>query len=423
MPDLDARYGDQMKEFAESLIQFNTITGREGAELDAQHWFLDRLQEFGFETYTWEADIEALADHPCYPASHDQIIVKDRPNVGGVLEFGNPDDGPALILNGHMDVVDVNRALWDTDPFEPTWEGDRLIGRGAIDMKSAVTANVFVARYLHDEYHDDLDGRIVVESVTGEEDGATGSTAAALANPYPFDRDAAIVTEPTGQNLYTAIEGNLFLKLTVTGRSAHAGTRWEGESVLPHFEAIRKGFESLESERNERITHELYVDYPIAWPVNIGVVSAGSWPGTVPSQLEGELRIGFSPGESLEAVEAEFQTRLEQVMRESEWLSDHPPRLERYRVDLDSAEVAPNEPIVTCLQDALATFSLDPARKGATYGCDAVRYIVDGDIPAPVFGPGRIEQAHQPNEAIHWPDVIASGDILIKTARNFLSQT
>ena len=42
---------------------------------------------------------------------------------------------PAVILHGHMDVVPA-----EPDQFEPREEGDRLIGRGAYDMKAALAA-------------------------------------------------------------------------------------------------------------------------------------------------------------------------------------------------------------------------------------------------------------------------------------------
>lgn len=287
-------------------------------------------------------------------------------------------------------------------------------------MKSSVTANVFAAKFLHEMAGDDLDGRLVVESVTGEEDGATGSSAAALSNPYPFERDAAIVTEPTEMQLYSAIEGNLFERLTIFGRSAHAGTRWKGVSVLPYFEQIREEFEALEAERDETVKHSLYEEYEIAWPVNFGIVKAGSWPSSVPARLVADIRIGFAPGETLDTVESEFSERLDEITEGDEWLSDHPPTFERYRANTPSAEVDPDEPVVRSLQTAMESAGLNPSRRGATFGSDAVRYNESGDIPSVVFGPGSIEQAHQPNETIDWREVLHAGDTLVEAAQHFL---
>ena len=40
-----------------------------------------------------------------------------------------------LVLSGHMDVVEANRADWQRDPFVPVVENGYLFGRGATDMK------------------------------------------------------------------------------------------------------------------------------------------------------------------------------------------------------------------------------------------------------------------------------------------------
>jgi len=52
-----------------------------------------------------------------------------------VAEVGPSDDGqeyPCVVFHGHLDVVPGRR-----EQFEPRVDGDRLIGRGAYDMRAA----------------------------------------------------------------------------------------------------------------------------------------------------------------------------------------------------------------------------------------------------------------------------------------------
>ena len=44
-------------------------------------------------------------------------------------------DRDGLVLSGHMDVVPADEVEWESDPFTLTARDDRLIGRGACDMK------------------------------------------------------------------------------------------------------------------------------------------------------------------------------------------------------------------------------------------------------------------------------------------------
>jgi acetylornithine deacetylase len=411
-----------LRAFTEELLRFDT-TG--GDEADAQAWVRDQFDELGFETYEWTADADRLAEHPSFPDDPADVDVADRPSVAGVLEFGDPESGKTLVLNGHVDVVPVERDLWSSDPFEPTWVGDDgsdLRARGAADMKSGLATCVFAALELQNEADDiDLDGRVVVESVAGEEEGGIGAAAAALDNPYPFERDAALVAEPTDLQVVTATEGSVMKRLHLTGRSAHAATRWVGESVLPHFEAIRHAFEELETERSESVTHPLYADFPIPWPVVFGTVEAGSWASTVPAELVAEIRIGVAPGETVSEVEKAFEDRLADVVADDEWLSAHPPRFERFSIQFEAGETDPEEPVVTALQDGMHETGLaDTDPHGATYGADSRHYVAAG-VPTVLFGPGTIEQAHFPDETVHWPDVERARETITATARRYLS--
>ncbi|WP_224333603.1 M20/M25/M40 family metallo-hydrolase [Haloprofundus halobius] len=410
------------RSFTEEFLRFDTTDCREAA---AQSWFRERLDEFGFETVEWTADADRLAGHPSFPDDPGEIAVADRPSVAGILEFGDPDAGPALVLNGHIDVVPADDELWESDPFEPTWNGDDLIARGAADMKSGLATCVFAALDVRDAVDAgelDLDGRIVVESVVGEEEGGIGAAAAALDNPYPFERDAAVVAEPTDLTVVTATEGSVMKRLELTGRSAHAATRWVGESVLPHFERIRHAFEELEAERGERVRHPLYEGFPVPWPVCVGRVEAGSWASSVPASLTAEIRIGVAPGETVVEVEAEYGERLAEVVAESEWLSEHPPTFERFSVQFESAETDADEPVVAALQAAMDGVGLaDTTAHGATYGADS-RHFVGAGTPTVLFGPGTVEQAHFPNETIRWRDVETARETLAATARRYLAE-
>jgi acetylornithine deacetylase len=409
-------YEEDFKQFVEQFLRFESTSGEEG---DAQDWFEEQLDDIGFETFRWEADAETLATLAPFPDA-EQIDTENRPSIGGVFEFGDPSAGPTLVLNGHADVVPAEEEQWDTDPFEPHWQGDTLRARGAADMKTNLALLVFVAKYLHDSFENELDGRLVVESVTGEEEGGIGAPAAMLENPYPFERDAAIVAEPTNLEVVTATQGVLMKELTLSGKSAHAATRWRGESVLPHFERIRSAFREVEQERHERVTHPLY-EYPINWPVNIGMVNAGDWVSNVPSRLTAQVRIGFAPNETLEEVESEYEQRLEEVIADDEWLSAHPPTFERRAIHFEPSELDPDSEIVTTLQGAMSTHGLAATEPvGRTYSADS-RFYNDIGIPSVIFGPGTIDQAHFPNESIEMGDVWTASEIIADACHRYLS--
>ncbi len=420
----------EMRTFAERLCRFHSTASEEAAAAD---WTRDRLDDIGFETYTWEANADLLADHPSFPDESEAIDTVGRRSVAGVLALGGADvegdadgseneinenaigddDALTVVLNGHIDVVPAEPAEWSSEPFEPEWgttdEGDEtLTARGAADMKSGVAACVGAALDVCDRVESGEvrlpEGglRIVVEAVAGEEDGGYGAATAALANPYPFERDAAIIAEPTELRPVVACEGCLMAELRLVGRSAHAATRWRGEDVLPRFEAIREAFSALEDERSRTVSHPLFEAFPVPWPVVCGTVEAGSWPSTVPAALTATFRIGVAPGETVDEVEEAFRERLATVVADDPWLREHPPAFERFSVQFEPSEIGGDAPIVEAVRGGLVDAGLPDAEPvGATYGTDARHYIEAG-IPAVVFGPGTIDEAHYPDETIEW---------------------
>ncbi|MEZ3145232.1 M20/M25/M40 family metallo-hydrolase [Halobaculum sp. MBLA0143] len=407
------------REFVESFLRFDSVTGREG---EVQEWFRERLADRGLETYTWHADPELLADHDSFPDDPGEIDADGRPNVAGVASFGDPEAGPTVVTNGHSDVVPVERESWSTEPFEPTWDEDDewLTARGAADMKSGLSACLFAVDRLR-EADASLDGRVVVESVVDEEAGGSGAATAALSNPYPFERDAAIVAEPTELRPVTATAGSLMARLRLQGRSAHAATRWRGESVLPRFETIRTAFRELEAERAETVTHPLYERFDTPWPVVAGTVEAGSWASSVPASLTAEFRIGVAPGESVGEVEAQFRKRLATAAETDDWLREHPPTFERFSVQFEPAETAPDATVVRALRAAAEEAGARTTPVGATYGADSRHYVAAG-IPTVLFGPGSIESAHFPDERVRWADVETATDVYTATLRRLLSR-
>jgi acetylornithine deacetylase len=412
-------FDDDLRRFTEEFLRFDTTGGN---ERPAQEWVASRLAELGFETYRWEADADRLAEHPSFPAAS-ELVTEGRPSVAGVLEFGDPDAGPTLVLNGHSDVVPADGGVWTSEPFDPTWRkgGEELTARGAVDMKTGVAVCVFAALTAQDRLGDDVDGRVVVECVAGEEEGGIGAAAAALDNPYPFERDAAIVAEPTDLTPVVATEGCLMKRLELTGRSAHAARRWEGVDVLDTFETIRHRFLELEAERGERVTHPLYTEFDNPWPLTIGIVEAGSWASTVAASLTAECRFGVAPGESVDDVEAEYEAALEAVVDNDAWLAEHPPSFDRFTIQFEPAETDPDEPVVGAVQSAMTEHGLPGTEPlGETYGADNRHYVAAG-IPTVVFGPGTIEQAHFPDETLVWEDALVAGGVLVDAVETFLA--
>ena len=89
-----------------------------------------------------EASTVAVLAEACHRAGLSVEVVEaapGRPNLVATLPGGS--DGPTLLFLGHSDVVPAGTG-WSGDPFAARIVGDRLVGRGATDMKGGLAAIV-----------------------------------------------------------------------------------------------------------------------------------------------------------------------------------------------------------------------------------------------------------------------------------------
>jgi acetylornithine deacetylase len=139
----------------------------------------------------------------------------DRPSLVAVAP--GPATVPTVVLNGHLDTVGVTGMV---APFEPRVDGDRLIGRGAADMKGGIAAMVSAAEALVAE---GAPVRPVLALVADEEDASIGSETVIAALPGLGVRPAVcVIAEPTDLALARSLRGFAVIRVRFAGRAAHS---------------------------------------------------------------------------------------------------------------------------------------------------------------------------------------------------------
>jgi acetylornithine deacetylase len=91
-------------------------------------------------------------------------------------------------------------------------------------------------------------------------------------------------------------------------------------------------------------------------------------------------------------------------------------------VQFEPSEIFPDEPVVHAVQSGMDAVGLEESEPvGVTYGADARHYIEAG-VPTVIFGPGSVDQAHFPDETIHWWEIERATEALVGAARHYLSK-
>ncbi|MFD8561753.1 ArgE/DapE family deacylase [Streptosporangium canum] len=394
MSDNEARVLDALDEaetvrLLAELVRVPSVTGTD-AESDLQHRCGRLLTEAGLDVDAWKLDLDALRAAPGFPGTEAPRI--EGYGVVGVTE-GEGD--PALVLQGHVDVVPTgDLARWQGgDPFGARISGNVLHGRGACDMKAGLAANLAVVAALR-RSGVRLVRPLAVHCVVGEEDGGLGAFAT-LARGHRGE--AAVITEPTGGTIIAAAAGALTFRIEVAGRAAHGATRYEGVNALevfwPVFEAIRR----LEADRN-RDPDPVFDGNPLPYPIEVGTVRAGDWASSVPDLLVAEGRLGVR----LDEDPAEARLALEGAIAEigHPWLREHPPAVTWPGGQFASGRLPAGHELLDQVAAAVADVTgTRPAETAAPYGSD-LRLYAAGGIPALHYGPGDVRLAHAPREQV-----------------------
>src|SRR4051812_11514030 len=96
--------------------------------------------------------------------------VSGRPNL--VARLRGRSDGPTLCLLGHVDTVLADPDDWSVDPWSGELRDGCVWGRGALDMKSQVAAEIAAATLLAEEGWRPEAGELMIVVTADEEAGA-----------------------------------------------------------------------------------------------------------------------------------------------------------------------------------------------------------------------------------------------------------
>ncbi|NJK79433.1 MAG: M20 family metallopeptidase [Chloroflexaceae bacterium] len=202
---------------------------------------------------------------------------------------------PALMLNGHLDVVAAPPEL-----FEPTVHDGRIYGRGSQDMKGSVAAMLRLMKHLAT-----LDPRpdVGLQLAGDEELGGPNGTRFMIEDDG-WRCDFCITGEPTDMQICYEQKGAVWLEMELKGTPAHGSRPWDGHN--PIFDYARGLL---------RLTEQFPPPTEEAWQTTITptIVSSG---GNSRNQIPPALRVTFdirhtsdhSPDALVQTVQACFPT-------------------------------------------------------------------------------------------------------------------
>jgi ABC-type oligopeptide transport system ATPase subunit/acetylornithine deacetylase/succinyl-diaminopimelate desuccinylase-like protein len=229
---------DEATRILQSLIRFNTVNPPGDERLAIEHLHAI-LADAGFEC-------ELLG------------AVPERPNLVARLKAEGPTHTtedpthPTLCYLGHVDTVLADASEWTRDPWSGEIADGCVWGRGSLDMKSQVAAEVAaVARLAHEGWRPAC-GQLLVVAVADEETGGElGAKWLCETHPEKVRCDMLLNEgggpsfEIGGQRFYgvcCAEKGVFRFTLTTDGAAGHASMPKLGDNALLKMAPVLKRF-------------------------------------------------------------------------------------------------------------------------------------------------------------------------------------
>jgi succinyl-diaminopimelate desuccinylase len=267
------------------------------------------------------------------------------------------EDVPCVVFHGHLDVVPGR-----PEQFEPRVEGDRLIGRGAYDMKGGLAAMMCALKDVERQAR----VRVRFVCVPDEESEEIDERSTDGVVKRGLGGDFAITGEPTDMHIGVEAKGVLAMRIDVHGRAAHSSTPWLGDNAVLKAIDVFRAIESLPFIRE---SSEMF-DRP---SINLGRIEGGDALNKVPDLCTMAVDVRYLPGQDPGEILA--QVRAIPAIEVTRTFI-HPP-----------VTVARTDPYVLALRDAVTRSALGEVMSvGRDGASDAVSFIEAG-IPAVEFGP------------------------------------
>jgi len=321
-----------------------------------------------------------------------------RPNVVGIAP--GTGGGRTLLLNGHMDTVG---AAGMPDAHQPRIRDGHLYGRGAYDMKGGLAACMLAVAEARKQR---LRGDVIITAVVDEEYASLGTMDLA----GQFQADAAIVAEFTELQLILAHRGFVWLEVETIGRAAHGSRPDLGVDAIVRMGKVLAELEKLDRKLRANPTHPLLG----SGSLHASLIQGGQELSTYPEKclLSAERRT--LPGETPDAVEAEFMKIIQDVQRSDPSFN----AVVRRGIDRAPLETPEAADIARAIQSAAAEVLKRPLPvAGVQFWTDAALLSAAG-IPSVLLGPSGAG-AHAVEEWVDLASVKTCAEIYLATAINF----
>ena len=326
--------------------------------------------------------------------------------------IGRIGNGPKVIVyDSHIDTVGIgDRDAWEWDPFEGKVEDGILYARGACDEKNSTPGFVYGLALARDLGL--LDG-FTAYYFGNMEEWCDGIAPNSFAEVDPGIRpDFALIGEPTKMRVYNGHKGRIELKITASGRSAHAASHYLGDNAVYKMMAIITQIRELDRRMRFGMGFHPLQGYPSIAVTDVQARTASL--NAVPDQftifIDRRITSNEPHDEVIEVIKGLIPDYLQDEIQVEELFYDEPsytgftfPVSKYYPAWL----LDENHPVTQAGQHTVEALWGEKRELGMwDFSTNGTYWAGKAGIPSIGFGPGDEKTAHMMNECVPLEDVV-----------------
>ena len=350
----------------------------------------------------YEARVARFLEHELRNLGIDVRRQPVQPGRDNLVAVYDPPTPPPfrVVFEAHQDTVPVDAMT--VEPFGATVEGGRLYGRGACDVKAGV-AVMFAAFARLVKERPPGSAKVTLAFTVDEEHTFLGIQE--LVNSG-VRADYAVVAEPTLLNIVRAHKGVVRWQMETPGRACHSSRPEQGVNAVYRMARLLRGVEEY-ADRLRAAPPDPLLGPPT---LSVGRVTGGVSPNTVPDFCRIDVDRRLIPGENPAATVADLSAFLRAYPG-----IDFPFAASEPKLACPPLSPANSGELVQRLGTAIDAVVGRHEVHAVPYGTDAST-LAQAGIPAVVFGPGDIAQAHTKDEWIDLSQLEPAAEILFRFA-------
>jgi acetylornithine deacetylase len=323
-----------------------------------------------------------------------QTIAPQRENI--VARFESANAPFTVLFEVHQDTVPVDGMV--IDPFGGEIRDGKLYGRGSCDVKGGMTAMLTAFARLVRERPAGA-ANVIIACTVDEEHTFLGVQ---RLMEHGVKAEFAIVAEPTKLQIVDAHKGVVRGKVRTEGRACHSSRPDQGVNAIYRMGHVLPAIEAYADRLMKSTVH------PRLGPptLSVGRIDGGVSVNTVPDGCVIEIDRRLLPGEDPEAAWLDFRAYLT-ANAKAPFVCDP--------VWMACPALDPSGSANLCERLGRAIDSVEGRHEvlAVPFGTDASS-ISQAGIPAVVFGPGDIAQAHTKDEWIELDQIDRAAEILYR---------